>query len=112
MNQKIEEKQKRREEKRKKRRGATPEEVIFIFKKILEGWKTIKIYNTIIQNNKDSDVSKKNVENISTGNSKIYEKELEPNIFQYYIELRDKVYEYHKNLKLVKNTDLCIEKKS
>lgn len=96
----IEAKQKRREEKRKRRRGATPEEVIFIFEKILEGWKTIKIYNTIIQMNKDSDVSKKNVENISTGNSKVYEKELDPIRFEYYNKLREKVYEYHKNLKI------------
>ena len=92
----IEEKKKRREEKKKNRRGATPEEVIFIFEKILEGWKTIKIYNTIIQTNRTSDVSKKNVENISTGNCKVYEKELLPDRFKYYTELREKVYNYHK----------------
>jgi hypothetical protein len=96
----IEEKIKRRENKKKNRRGATQEEVIYIFEKILEGWKTIKIYNTIIQKNKDSDVSKKNVENVSTGNSKVYEKELESKRFEYYNELRKKVYEFHKNSKI------------
>lgn len=95
----IENKKKRREEKKKTRRGATAEEVIYIFEKILEDWKTIKIYNTIIQTNKNSEVSKKNVENISTGNSKIYEKELESERYKYYNELREKVYEYHKNKK-------------
>jgi hypothetical protein len=95
----IDEKKKRREEKKKNRRGATSEEVIYIFEKILEGWKTIKIYNTIIQTNKDSKVSKKNVENISTGNSKVYEKELNSERFEYYNQLREKVYELHKNKK-------------
>jgi len=97
----IEAKKKRREEKKKNRRGATAEEVIYIFEKILEGWKTIKIYNTIIQNNKDSEVSKKNVENISTGNSKVYEKELDIERFQYYTELRKKVYELHQKNKII-----------
>jgi hypothetical protein len=95
----IENKKKRREEKKKSRRGATAEEVIYIFEKILEGWKTIKIYNTIIQTNKNSEVSKKNVENISTGNSKVYEKELNTERFEYYTKLREKVYEFHKNKK-------------
>jgi hypothetical protein len=90
----IEAKKARREKKKKNRRGATAEEVIYIFEKILEGWRTIKIYNTIIQNNKESEVSKKNVENISTGNSKVYESELTPERFLIYKELREKVYKY------------------
>ena len=68
----IQQKSDRREVKKKDRRGATAEEVIYIFEKVLEGWKTIRIYNTIIQNNPSSIVDKKNVENISTGNSKVY----------------------------------------
>jgi len=94
----INEKKKRREIKKKDRRSATAEEVIYIFEKILEGWKTIRIYNTIIQLNPKSDVQKKNVENISTGNSKVYSNELCEERFKYYNELREKVYEYHKNL--------------
>jgi hypothetical protein len=90
------EKKKRREQKKKNRRGATAEEVIYIFEKILENWKTIRIYNTIIQTNPKSEVSKKNVENISTGNSKVYENELDIERFNYYTELRKKVYEFHK----------------
>ena len=95
----IDEKKKRREVKKKDRRSATADEVIFIFEKILEGWKTIKIYNTIIQLNPKSDVKKKNVENISTGNSKVYQNELLEDRFKYYNELREKVYQYHKSNK-------------
>ena len=49
----------RREKKRTLKRSITGEEVIFIFEKVLEGWKTIKIYNNIIQNNPNSKVNKK-----------------------------------------------------
>jgi len=91
----IEVKKKRREEKKKRKRSATADEVIYIFEKILEGWKTIRIYNTLIQLNPKSNISKKNVENISTGNSKVYESELSVERFLYYKELREKVYKFH-----------------
>ena len=48
----------RREKKRTEKRSITGEEVIFIFEKFIEGWATIKIYNTIIQNNPNSHPSK------------------------------------------------------
>jgi len=89
-------KKNRKESKRKDKRHATAEEVIYIFEKILEGWKTIKIFNTIIQNNPNSLVLKRNVENISTGNTKVYETELNEDRYKYYIELREKVYNFHK----------------
>jgi hypothetical protein len=92
----IEDKKKRREIKKKDRRSATAEEVIYIFEKILEGWKTIRIFNTIIQTNPKSLVLKKNVENISTGNTKVYESELSEDRYKYYLELREKVYAFHK----------------
>jgi hypothetical protein len=92
----IENKKKRREDKKKTKRSATADEVIYIFEKILEGWKTIRIYNTIIQNDKTSTISKKKVETISTGNAKIYENEISNEKYIYYKELREKVYEYHK----------------
>ena len=92
-------KKERRELKKKDRRNATCEEVIYIFEKILEGWKTIKIYNTIIQTNPNSIVTKKNVENISTGNSKVFISELTEDRYKYYEELRVKVYEFHKNIR-------------
>jgi len=95
----IQQKSERREVKKKDRRGATAEEVIYIFEKVLEGWKTIRIYNTIIQNNPSSIVDKKNVENISTGNSKVYTSELSNERFEYYNNLREKVYNYHKEKK-------------
>jgi hypothetical protein len=91
----IDVKKNRREIKRSTKRTATPEEVIFIFEKILEGWKTIKIFNTLIQNNPNSLLDKKKVEKIATGNCKIFENELSKEKYTYYISLREKVYEYH-----------------
>lgn len=85
----------RREKKRSNKRGAIAEEVIFIFEKVLEGWKTIRIYNTLIQKNSNSDIDKKTTETIATGNCKVYESELSTNQYQRYLELREKVYEYH-----------------
>jgi hypothetical protein len=88
-------KKERREKKRTTKRGITGEEVIFIFEKVLENWKTIRIYNTIIQLNPDSGVDKKKVQVIATGNSKVYESELVAERYNYYLSLREKVYAYH-----------------
>jgi hypothetical protein len=90
----IQMKKERREKKRTDKRDITGEEVIFIFEKVLEGWKTIKIYNTIIQLNPNSEISKKKTEVISSGNCKVYESELSKERHEYYKELREKVYEY------------------
>lgn len=92
----IEMKKERREKKRTAKRDITAEEVIFIFEKVLEGWKTIRIYNTIIQENPNSAIDKKKTETISTGNCKIYTSELSKERFEYYTQLREKVYEYNK----------------
>jgi hypothetical protein len=92
----IQMKKERREKKRTDKRDITGEEVIFIFEKVLEGWKTIKIYNTIIQLNPNSEISKKKTEVISSGNCRVYESELSKERYEYYKELREKVYEYHK----------------
>jgi hypothetical protein len=89
----------RRENKRITKRSTNGEEVIFIFEKILEGWKTIKIYNTIIQNNPNSLLDKKKTEVISTGNCKVYESELTKDRYEYYLQLREKVYQYHLDMK-------------
>ena len=86
----------RREKKRCVKRSITGEEVIFIFEKVLEGWKTIRIYNTIIQNNPNSQIDKKKTESVATGNCKVFESELSKERFEYYKTLRDKVYEYNK----------------
>jgi hypothetical protein len=87
----IKEKEKRREKKRTEKRVVNGEEVIFIFEKVLEGWKTIRIYNTIIQSTPDSGITKKKVESISTGNCKIYKSELTDERYLYYLSLREKV---------------------
>ncbi len=91
----IQMKKNRREKKRTDKRSITGEEVIFIFEKVLEGWKSIRIYNTIIQSNPNSAVDKKITETISTGNCKVYPSELSENRFEYYKSLREKVYAYH-----------------
>jgi hypothetical protein len=88
----IQMKKTRREKKRTEKRSITGEEVIYIFEKYIEGWATIKIYNTIIQNNPNSAVDKKKVETIVSGNCKVYETELSSEKFKYYLELREKVY--------------------
>jgi len=87
----IKEKEKRREQKRTEKRVVNGEEVIFIFEKVLEGWKTIRIYNTIIQSTPESGVTKKKAESISTGNCKIYKSELTDERYLYYLSLREKV---------------------
>jgi hypothetical protein len=91
-------KQKRRDIKKTEKRKATANEVIYIFEKILEGWKTIRIYNTIIQENPNSNILKKNVEQISTGNCKINETELTKERYLYYTELRKQVYDKFKDI--------------
>ena len=93
----IQMKKKRREKKRCEKRSITGEEVIFIFEKFIEGWSTIRIYNTIIQNDKNSFVDKKKVETIVSGNCKVYENELSSEKYKQYLELRKNVYEIHKN---------------
>ena len=92
----IQMKKERREKKRCEKRSITGEEVIFIFEKVLEGWKTIRIYNTLIQNNPNSGIDKKRTESISTGNCKVYESELSKERYEYYTALRQRVYEYNK----------------
>ena len=89
-------KKERRVKKRTEKRDVTGEEVIFIFEKVLEGWPTIKIFNTIIQTNPKSGVIKKKVEVIATGNCKVFENELEPARYQHYLELRPNVYDFLK----------------
>ena len=96
------EKKIRKDNKKQQKRNASAEEVIFIFEKILEEWKTIKIYNTIIQNNHNSTILKKNVENISTGNTKVLKIELTEERYNYYLQLRQKVYQYHIDRKELK----------
>lgn len=85
-------KRERRIKKRTDKRDITGEEVIFIFEKVLEGWPTIKIFNTIKQTTPASAVTKKKVEVIATGNCKVFENELEPARYQHYLELRQLVY--------------------
>jgi hypothetical protein len=79
-------------------RKATPEEIIYIFERVLDGWRTIKIYNIIIQNNKSVKLTKKIVENISTGNVKIHPFELPEEEYNKYLSLREQVYEYRKKI--------------
>lgn len=89
----IKTKKENREKKRTKKRAVTADDVIFIFEKILEGWKTIKIYNYLIQQNPNSEIDKKKTENIATGNCKVFEHELSKERYEYYKSLRNKICE-------------------
>jgi hypothetical protein len=91
----IKAKKERRIRKRCSKRDITAEDVIFIFEKVLDGWKTIRIYNTMKQINRDSLITKKKVEVIATGNSKLFECELSNERYEYYKRLREKVYDYN-----------------
>jgi hypothetical protein len=93
----IEYKQKRREKKKIKKRKLDGESVLFIFENILEGWSTIRIFNTLIQkDDKGVVIGKKKVEQIATGNCCLFESEFEnKERYEYYMELRKRVYEYH-----------------
>lgn len=88
----ITNKKQRREKKQTNKRSITAEEVIFIFEKVLEGWKTIKIYNTLIQINQSSNIDKQLTERIATGNCKVFEKELPKERYEYYLSLRERIY--------------------
>jgi hypothetical protein len=92
----------RHEKKKIDKRHATPDEIIFIFEKSLAGCRTISIYNEIMRNNQASKVTKRIVESVATGNSKIRDFETTPEKFQYYKTLRAQVYEYRKNQKMLK----------
>lgn len=81
------------------KKTATPNEIIFIFEKVLEGWKTIKIYNFIRKNDRLSTITKYIVQNVSTGNSKITKNTISDEIYNYYVSLRTKVYDYRKYIK-------------
>lgn len=89
-------KKERREKKNTTKRNTNAEEVIYIFEKVLEGWKTIRIYNTIIQNNPNSQINKKKTEEIASGNCKIYPTELPKERYEYYLVLRENVYNHIK----------------
>lgn len=90
-------KRERREKKKAEKRSVTGEEVIFIFEKVLENWKTIRIYNTLILSNPQSAITKKKTETIATGNCKLYENELPEERYTYYKALRERVYEKFKH---------------
>ncbi len=93
--QSIQKHQREKDAKKAKLRRATVDEVLFIFEKVLEEWKPIKIYNVCIQNNPQSHILKEDVDHIVTGNCKIFEFETTPEKFQLYDTLRQKVYKYH-----------------
>ncbi len=73
-------------------RRATPDEVLYIFDKVLEGWKTIKIYNVMKQERSETKVTKKDVESIATGNVKIHKHEMNEEDYKKYEEKRKEVY--------------------
>jgi hypothetical protein len=95
--QNIQKHQKEKNVKKSIARRATVDEIIFIFEKVLEAWKPIKIYNVCIQNNPQSKLLKEDVDHIVSGNCKVFDFEEK---FQLYNDLRQKVYDYHSSIKL------------
>jgi hypothetical protein len=89
-------KAKRREKKRTEKRDISGEDVIFLFEKVLEGWKTIQIYNALLRAHPGEHISKTMVEKYASGNCKVYESELEKERYETYLLLREKVYQYRK----------------
>ena len=85
----------RKAKKRTDARRATVEDVLFIFEKVLEGWRAVKIYNVLIQTSPESKIVKSDVEDIVTGNCKVIASETTHEKFTQYQELREKVYQYH-----------------
>lgn len=83
-------------------RHSTPIEIFYIFERTLEDWKPIKIYNIMIQNNSETKVTRRDVDNISTGNVKISPNEITKEEYIQYQYMRQKVYEYHRNKKIEK----------
>ncbi len=98
--QNIQKHQKEKNVKKSIARRATVDEVLFIFEKVLEAWKPIKIYNVCIQNNPQSQILKEDVDHIVSGNCKVFDFETTPEKFQLYNDLRQKVYDYHSSVKL------------
>jgi hypothetical protein len=98
--QNIQKHQKEKNVKKSIARRATVDEVLFIFEKVLEVWKPIKIYNVCIQNNSQSKLLKEDVDHIVSGNCKVFDFETTVEKFQLYNDLRQKVYDYHKNKKI------------
>ncbi len=86
-----------------KDRNATPEEILFIFQKTLQHWKPVKIYNVLIQQNNQTHITRRDVDNIYKGNTKIYPHEVSSDVLNQYKLLRQHVYEYHQQQKLEKH---------
>lgn len=105
--QSIQKHQQEKNVKKSKLRRSTVDEVIFVFEKVLEDWKPIKIYNIIIQNNPESKIIKEDVENTITGNCKVFDFETTPEKFKLYQDLRQKVYDYHLSKKKILHPLTC-----
>lgn len=101
--QKLELKRTAKFEKRKLERRSTSDEILFILEKVLENWRTIKIFNVLIQQNPHTNIKKEDVENISTGNIRILQSELDNEKYNRYQELREKVYQKHSEQRNMKN---------
>lgn len=83
--------------KRLKKRKANISEIEYIFKKTLEGWKPIKIYNVMLQENPSSNINKEWVNNISKGTVRILKHETNENKYNELIKLKQQVFELYKN---------------
>lgn len=87
----IKEKVRHRVEKIQQRRILCPTNVLLVLQKVVAGQSTISIYNELIRTQPQCGITKKKVEQIATGNCKIFEKELSPQDYQLYLSLREQI---------------------
>lgn len=86
----------RKDYKRIARRNATPQNIIFIFERILAGEKPIQIYNAIRRNEPANTITKEVVSVISSGNVKVFPYELSTDEYATYLDLLEKVKNHNK----------------
>lgn len=81
-----------RSKKRVSERHGTAEEIMYIFDKSLEGWKTIKIWNVLKQERPLTKLIKKDIDKIARGDARIEKFELNEEQYREYQEKRAKIY--------------------
>lgn len=90
-----------RSKKKVSERHANPLEILYIFDKSLEGWKTIKIWNVLKQERPDTKIIKKDIDKIARGDARIEKFELNEDQYKEYEMKRAKIYEIRKKARSV-----------
>ena len=94
-----------RSKKRVSERHGTAEEIMYIFEKSLEGWKTIKIWNVLKQERPLTKLIQKDIDKIARGDARIEKFELNEDQYKEYQEKRAKIYEIRKKARSVEKLE-------